>query len=72
MREWHDLPAVFGAKELAEFLGVERGAAYELCRRKGFPALKVGKKYRISREAFRRWFEEQALKEKEGIRYVNN
>jgi excisionase family DNA binding protein len=57
--DWDTLPAFFGPRELAKFLGVGEAAAYALVKRPGFPVLKVGRKYRVSREGLKRWLEQQ-------------
>lgn len=46
--------------DLAEILGVGRTTAYELCRRPGFPAIKIGKQIRIPREALMYWIDGQS------------
>ncbi|MGQ9824184.1 MAG: helix-turn-helix domain-containing protein [Desulfotomaculales bacterium] len=54
-RDWDSLPQFFSVKELACFLGVGEAAAYALVKRKGFPCLKVGRKYRVSKDGLRVW-----------------
>ena len=41
--------------QLAEVLGISRTGAYELVRRNDFPALKIGKRIVIPKEALARW-----------------
>lgn len=41
--------------ELAEYMGVGKAAAYELCRRQGFPALRIGNSIRIPDTALQQW-----------------
>jgi len=53
--DWDSLPAFFGPKELAKFLGVGTAAAYRLVRQKDFPVLKIGRQYRISRDGLQEW-----------------
>ncbi len=61
--DWHDLPPFFGPKELASFLGIGITKAYQLSRSTGFPAMRIGKNIRISRDGFRRWVERQTEQE---------
>ncbi|HHW61276.1 MAG TPA: helix-turn-helix domain-containing protein [Syntrophomonadaceae bacterium] len=53
--DWGDLPAFFGPRELAPFLGIGITKAYELSKSEGFPAMRIGKSIRISREGLQRW-----------------
>lgn len=55
--KWDDLPPFFGPRELARLLGVGEAAAYNMVRMEGFPVLKVGRQYRISREGLQRWLQ---------------
>lgn len=57
--DWDTLPPFFGPRELAKFLGIGEAAAYSLAKRKGFPALRVGRKFRISREGLREWLQRE-------------
>ncbi|WP_018086875.1 helix-turn-helix domain-containing protein [Desulfurispora thermophila] len=57
--DWSTLPAFFGPRELARLLGIGEAAAYTMARQPGFPVLKVGRQYRISREGLQRWLEQQ-------------
>lgn len=41
--------------ELAEYMGVGKAAAYELCRRQGFPAIRIGNSIRIPNTALQQW-----------------
>lgn len=58
MTGWEKIPAVLGVLEVAEILGIGRNTAYNLFHREDFPARRIGKSFRISRDAFRRWLEE--------------
>lgn len=42
-------------EELAAFLRIGRSKAYELCHQPDFPAIRIGRTIRISREAFLAW-----------------
>lgn len=66
--DWSDLPAFFGPKELAAFLGIGVSKAYELSRSKGFPAMRIGKNIRISRDGLQRWVEVQTEPQEPAVR----
>lgn len=51
-------------EEVQKILRIGKNQAYELCKRKDFPSIKVGKRYRIPADEFRRWCAIQATKEK--------
>lgn len=57
--DWDSLPAFFGPRELGKFLGVGQAAAYAMTRQHGFPVLKIGRQYRISKDGLRRWIEKE-------------
>lgn len=42
-------------QELKEFFGIPQNQAYRLIRKKGFPAIKVGKSYRIDSTKLEDW-----------------
>lgn len=50
-----DLPLVLSPADVAEILGISRNTAYDVIHSKGFPAFRVGKQYRVSRERFLTW-----------------
>lgn len=54
---------VLNAYDIAHILEIGLNSAYNLMHREGFPALRVGKKWLVPREAFMRWLNEQAGKE---------
>ena len=47
--------------ELQEAIGCGRRQAYELANRTDFPAIRLGKKILIPREAFLRWLDQQTM-----------
>jgi len=47
-------------KEVAQALGVNVNAAYELVKQKDFPSIKVGRRILIPEEAFNRWLNNKA------------
>lgn len=50
-----DLPLIMAPTDVAAALGISKNTAYEVVHSKGFPAIKVGKLYRIHRELFIQW-----------------
>ena len=54
-----DLPLVLSPADVAEILGISRNTAYEVIHSKGFPAFRVGKQYRVSRERFLTWLDSE-------------
>ena len=44
-------------QELKEFFGIPTGQAYKIIRRKGFPAVKLGKSYRIDSLKLESWLD---------------
>jgi len=51
-KNYEELPCVLTPKDIEDILGISKNSAYELCHSKGFPAKKVGKLIRISKEKF--------------------
>lgn len=47
-------------KELCEQLQISRNFAYKLIATKGFPAVRIGKRYRISRQGLIDWTKQNA------------
>ena len=45
--------------DLQQALGIGRGQAYELVNRADFPAIRLGRKILIPRDAFLRWLDKQ-------------
>lgn len=58
--EPQNLPEILDVRDLKEYLRTGWNNAYALCRRKDFPAIRIGRTYRIPRESFRKWLEQQA------------
>lgn len=44
-------------QELKEFFDVSQGQVYKILRKKGFPAIKLGKSYRIDRMKLENWLD---------------
>ena len=47
----------YSVQEIAEILQISKSMAYEICRRRLFQTVKVGKYVRISRQSFDSWLE---------------
>lgn len=54
------LPLVLTPMDVATVLGISRNTAYELIHSEEFPAFRVGKQYRISRDRFIAWLNGEA------------
>ena len=48
--------------EMAEALGISRPIAYELVKRKDFPAIQIGRRVVIPKSELNRWLSEQTGK----------
>ena len=58
-RQAGELPLVLTPMDIAAVLGISRNTAYEIIHSKGFPAFRVGKQYRVSRERFLTWLDRE-------------
>ncbi|MEW6771235.1 MAG: hypothetical protein AB1330_07575 [Bacillota bacterium] len=67
--QFHELPEVLSPKDVLNFFRAQgkrghrkpgKNAVYNLFRNPNFPAVQVGKRRFISREAFHRWFNNEA------------
>lgn len=47
-------------EEMAKILRIGRSSAYELCRQKEFPVIRIGKNIRIPEKALLDWVERQS------------
>ena len=54
-----ELPLMLSVPEVAAVLGISRAGAYELVRREGFPALKIGCRIVVPKEKFIGWIDNQ-------------
>lgn len=54
-----EVPLVMNAAQVAKVLGISRSLSYQIFRRGDFPAVCLGRRKVVSREAFIRWFEAQ-------------
>lgn len=53
---------LFEVKDLQEYLGISRSMAYSLVRTKGFPVIRIGKKYKIPVENLKLWMDKKIKK----------
>ena len=58
-RQAGELPLVLTPMDTAAVLGISRNTAYEVIHSEGFPAFRVGKQYRVSRERFLTWLDSE-------------
>lgn len=54
-----DLPVILNAGHVAQILGISKGLAYQLFRRGDFPAVQLGRRKLVARDAFVAWFNRQ-------------
>lgn len=59
MVEWQKYPLVLRVPHVMDILSIGRNTAYGLFHMPGFPGIRVGKSFRVSRDAFRQWIEGQ-------------
>jgi len=59
-----DLPVTMSVEDVSSMLGISRMAAYNLCRRPDFPAMRIGKRILIPKERFLCWMDSQMGGEK--------
>ena len=52
---YDDLPLMLSVPDVASVLGISRAGAYELVRRDGFPALRIGSRIVVPKEKFMDW-----------------
>ena len=57
-KTYDELPLFLNAETVAKGLGVSPSSGYELMHEQGFPALRIGSRIVIPKEAFIRWVEE--------------
>ena len=61
-KNYDELPLFLNAEKLAKVLGVSISSAYELMHEKGFPSVRIGKRFIVPRDDLKRWMEEQVAK----------
>lgn len=55
--------AVYNIPEVAVLLDINVIKAYELSKRKDFPAVRIGRRIIVPKQAFHRWLDSQAVGE---------
>jgi excisionase family DNA binding protein len=53
------LPKMIKLPELMQLLDIGRTHALELCRRKDFPSIKMGREYRVFKDKLPEWLHKQ-------------
>lgn len=56
-----ELPLILTPKDIGIILGISKNSAYAVVHSEGFPAVRVGKQYRVLRNNFFAWLDSQAL-----------
>ena len=56
---YDDLPLFLNAELVSQVLGVSISSTYELMHEKDFPALRIGNRIVVPKEAFIQWVEQQ-------------
>lgn len=56
---YDELPLFLNAKLVAQTLGIGLASAYELMHDEGFPSMRVGSRFVVPKDKFRRWVEQQ-------------
>ena len=57
-KSYDDLPLMLSVPDLVTLLGISRAGAYELVKRKGFPALHIGKRVLVPKDKLIAWIGE--------------
>ena len=57
-RAYEELPLFLNAETVAKILGVSISSGYELMHEPDFPALRIGKRIVVPKDAFIQWVEE--------------
>ena len=55
--------AVYNIPEIAVLLDINLIKAYELAKRKDFPAVRIGRRILVPKQAFYKWLNDQAQQE---------
>ena len=61
-RSFDELPCFLNAKQVADLLGISQSSCYELMHEKGFPSVRIGKRFIVPRDDLKRWMDEQVAK----------
>ena len=57
-KSYDDLPLMLSVPDLVTLLGISRAGAYELVKRKDFPALHIGKRVLVPKDKLIAWIGE--------------
>ena len=57
-QSYEELPATLCVPDIADVLGISRAGAYDLVKTPGFPALHIGTRILIPKDAFLGWIKE--------------
>ena len=57
IKNFDELPLFLNAATVAKVLGIAPSSAYELMHEKDFPAMRIGNRIVVPKEAFIRWVE---------------
>jgi len=58
-----ELPATLQAGDVADYLGLSKAGVYQLSKSADFPAIKIGKRVLVPKDAFMRWIAENTGKQ---------
>lgn len=68
-QSFEDLPVILSISQIAEVMGLSRAGAYNLVKREGFPAIRVGeKRLCIPKDMFIEWLASEAEKPLDSFR----
>ncbi len=59
-RSYDELPLMLSVADVSAVLGISRAGAYELVKTDGFPAMKLGARIIVPKEAFVSWIKRQS------------
>ncbi len=57
-KSYDELPLFLNAATVAKVLGITPSSSYELMHKKDFPALRIGNRVVVPKEAFIRWVDQ--------------
>ena len=60
VKDKNELPLLMTMKEVQEVMGIAKDLVYRLPHTKGFPVLRFGRVFRVPRDRFLAWLDEQA------------
>lgn len=56
------MPSVLTVTQIGAVMGINRGAAYDLAHREGFPKIQIGRRIVIPKESFVAWMAAEATR----------